>query len=93
MVNSSTNKTLFFLLFTIFSLLAACRPTRNLVYFSDLKENDSYRTKVNKETALQIQPDDLLAIRISSLNAESNALFCKRQQLLHQPPPLNKPWQ
>jgi polysaccharide export outer membrane protein len=75
MVNSSTNKTLFFLLFTIFSLLAACRPTRNLVYFSDLKENDSYRTKVNKETALQIQPDDLLAIRISSLNAESNALF------------------
>ena len=54
---------------------ASCRPSRNLVYFSDLKNSENYQTKVQNEAALRIQPDDLLSIRLNSLSQESNALF------------------
>jgi polysaccharide export outer membrane protein len=56
-------------------LLAACNPTRNLVYFSNLKENDRYQTPPEAPIELLLQPNDLVSIRVSSLNAESNALF------------------
>lgn len=54
---------------------ASCGPTRNLVYFSDLKSSENYRTTVNTVPIIRLQPNDLLSIRISSLSKESNALF------------------
>ncbi|RZK36183.1 MAG: sugar transporter [Hymenobacter sp.] len=72
MTNSTTTKILSFLLLSLF---CACRPTRNLVYFSDLVGNDSYQARVSQVAEIKIQPNDLLAIRVSSLNAESNAIF------------------
>ncbi|MVN77238.1 sugar transporter [Hymenobacter sp. HMF4947] len=67
-----TNCVLFSLLLLAF---ASCRPSRNLVYFSDLNNSENYQTKVQNEAALRIQPDDLLSIRLNSLSQESNALF------------------
>ena len=61
----------FFLLLFCFS----CRPSRSLVYFKDLKESENYRTTVTNAEALRFQPGDLLNIRVSSLNQESDELF------------------
>lgn len=55
--------------------LASCSPARNLVYFSDLKSSEDYNTVVKNAMVLRIQPNDLLSIRLTSLNPESNELF------------------
>ncbi|TPG65660.1 sugar transporter [Hymenobacter nivis] len=56
-------------------LFVACGPTRNLVYFSDLKGNENYKTTIENNSEVRIQTNDLLSIRLTSLNPESNALF------------------
>ncbi|MEJ7663187.1 MAG: polysaccharide biosynthesis/export family protein [Hymenobacter sp.] len=45
------------------------------MYFKDLKESEDYRTTVKNAEVLRFQPDDLLNIRVSSLNRESDELF------------------
>lgn len=56
-------------------LACACRPGRDLVYFSDLKEEVTFLGPVDSSTEPRIQPNDQLSITLSSLNPESNALF------------------
>jgi polysaccharide export outer membrane protein len=68
-----TIKALVFLHFCF--LTFSCTPSRNLVYFSDLKNSEHYKTEIKNSTEIKIQPGDLLSIRLISLNAESNALF------------------
>jgi len=63
------------LLLTLLLQLTSCGPARNLVYFSDLKNTEDYNTVVKNATVLQIQPNDLLSIRLTSLNPESNEMF------------------
>jgi polysaccharide export outer membrane protein len=58
-----------------FVLLTSCSPTRNLVYFNDLKGQGIYTENITNKVAPLIQADDLLNIAVSSLNAESNLLF------------------
>jgi polysaccharide export outer membrane protein len=48
---------------------------RNLVYFSDLPTSSSFEAPIKNYSQPKIQPDDLLSITVSSLNAESNVLF------------------
>lgn len=48
---------------------------RNLVYFSDLQNSSKNETPIQNYIQPKIQPDDLLSISVSSLNAESNMLF------------------
>lgn len=60
-------------------IITSCADNRNLVYFSDLKNQntDSY-TNINKalvQSEPKIQPNDLLNIRVTTLSPESNALF------------------
>jgi polysaccharide export outer membrane protein len=60
-------------------IASSCADNRNLVYFSDLKNQntDSY-TNINKalvQSEPKIQPNDLLNIRVTTLSPESNALF------------------
>ena len=67
-----------FMLFFII-IAGSCADNRNLVYFSDLKNEgaDSY-TNINKvlvQSEPKIQPNDLLNIRVTTLSVESNALF------------------
>ena len=64
----------FFILISLLGFVA-CGPTRNLVYFSDLKNNENYKTAAENNAEIRIQPNDLLSIRLTSLNPESNALF------------------
>lgn len=56
-------------------VLASCRPTRNLAYFSDLQEQQVYAEQIAKSSEPVIQPDDLLSITVTSLNPEANSLF------------------
>ena len=64
-----------FCLWACLVLVTACSPTRNLVYFSDLKEKGIYTEAITNNSAPLIQPDDLLSITVSSLSPESNQLF------------------
>ncbi|TGD82219.1 polysaccharide biosynthesis/export family protein [Hymenobacter wooponensis] len=72
-MSSPTTRLILFLLIVVSS--TACRPTRNLVYFSDLKNNDNYKVDVSANSELRFQPNDLLSIQLISLSQESNALF------------------
>lgn len=57
-------------LFMFFS----CKSNQNLIYFNDLKESE-YKTKIESRSKPRIQADDMLAISVSTLSPESNALF------------------
>lgn len=63
-------------LFLVCSLLfVSCQPQRNLVYFSDASSNSSVSSKILNKGETKIQQSDVLNITVSSLSAESNALF------------------
>lgn len=53
----------------------SCGTGRNITYFSDLKESETYTSTISNKVDPVIQPDDLLSITLSSLNPESNVLF------------------
>jgi polysaccharide biosynthesis/export protein len=56
-------------------LITSCGPTRNLAYFSDLKEQTSYSEEIKNVTTPFIQPNDLLSITVSSESPESDLQF------------------
>lgn len=60
--------------FLIVASISSC-ASRNLVYLSDLPPGSNFEAKIANYTQPKIQPDDLLNITVSSLNAESNVLF------------------
>lgn len=60
-------------LITLF-FFSSC-ATRNLVYFSDLQQENINTEPVINAIDPQIQPVDLLSITVSTLNPESNLLF------------------
>ncbi len=51
----------------------SCNATKNVVYFENLKDTTFYSG--NSETQFLIEPNDILGISISSLNAEASAIF------------------
>ena len=64
----------FYLFFAIF--LIGCGPQRNLVYFSNIDDEDINKTVAIENVVIPtIQPDDLLNIQVKTLSAESNLLF------------------
>ncbi|WP_423149599.1 polysaccharide biosynthesis/export family protein [Rubrolithibacter danxiaensis] len=64
------------LIIILFGFLAfsSC-SRRNLVYFNDLPQQSTYTSNILNLTEPKIQSGDILNIRVSSLNAESNAIF------------------
>ncbi|WP_210463534.1 polysaccharide biosynthesis/export family protein [Rufibacter roseolus] len=58
-------------------LITSCSPSKNLVYFEDLKNISSTETNTDISNANEpkIQSGDILGITVSSLNPESNILF------------------
>ncbi|MBC5773003.1 polysaccharide biosynthesis/export family protein [Pontibacter sp. KCTC 32443] len=56
-------------------LVTSCGPTRNLAYFSDLKEQTSYSEEITNLAVSKIQPNDLLSITVSSKSPESDLQF------------------
>ena len=59
----------------IFLAISACGPSRNITYFSNLKNTGNTTEEIKNRTDPKIQPDDLLSITVSSLNPEANLLF------------------
>lgn len=65
-----------FLWIPLILLTVGCGPNRDIVYFSNLEENDiNEPTLIENVVVPTIQPDDLLSITVNSLSAESNILF------------------
>lgn len=64
------------LLFSVVLVLVGCGPSRNLVYFSNIENDDLFKQEeIDNEMIPTIQPDDLLNIDVITLSAESNMLF------------------
>lgn len=59
----------------IIIFLTSCSAGRNLSYFSDLGDTAQNQTPIQNSAEPKIQPDDLLGITVSSMNAETNLLF------------------
>jgi polysaccharide biosynthesis/export protein len=62
-------------LFALLLAVSSCGPTRNLAYFSDLKEQTTYSEAIKNITVSKIQPNDLLSITVSSESPESDMQF------------------
>ncbi|WP_162425980.1 polysaccharide biosynthesis/export family protein [Pontibacter pudoricolor] len=62
-------------LLAVLLAFSSCGPTRNLAYFSDLKEQTTYSEEIKNITVSKIQPNDLLSITVSSESPESDAQF------------------
>lgn len=57
-------------------ITVACGPQRDLVYFSNLEDEDINKPEVIQNVVIPtIQADDLLSIEVVTLSAESNMLF------------------
>lgn len=57
-------------------ITVGCGPQRDLVYFSNIEEEDVSEARVIENVVVpSIQPDDLLSIQVITLSAESNMLF------------------
>lgn len=66
----------FFYFVLILAVVSSCKPSRDLVYFSNLEESDIDTTKtITNLVTPTIQPDDVLGITVNSLSVESNMLF------------------
>jgi polysaccharide biosynthesis/export protein len=62
-------------LFALLLAASSCGPTRNLAYFSDLKEQATYSEEIKNIAVSKIQPNDLLSITVSSESPESDMQF------------------
>lgn len=62
--------TLFFL-----CILSSCSSYRKIPYFHDLDKINPSSEQIDNYTPLTIQPEDILAINVSSLNPEASAVF------------------
>ncbi len=63
------------LLLTITLLLQSCATKRNLVYFSNLSDSTAYQEAIQNQVQPKIQPGDALAIKVTTLNPQSNILY------------------
>ncbi len=67
----------FFLLLCCFSLIAlflsSCVNTKKVVYFNNVSDTTFYSQNAQKQNP--IEPNDILSITVSSLNAEASAAF------------------
>lgn len=61
--------------FVVTLLLGSCAAKKNLTYFNDLPEKEREVLVVTNKTQPRIKPDDVLSIKVSTLNAEANTLF------------------
>lgn len=69
-----THPLLVFLLVVII-FISGCAEKRNLVYFSDVQQNDAFQMAITNSHEPQIQSGDILAITVSTLDPTSNAMF------------------
>ncbi len=68
-------KKLIYLSITLFFLTSCGVKYKTIPYFVDLPLSESMSEDINNHTVLRVQKDDILAITVSSLNADANAIF------------------
>ena len=56
-------------------MVFSCTSNRSLTYFGNIKEMNIYTEPINNVVEPVVQTNDLLAITVNSLSAESNVLF------------------
>ncbi|MGF7232883.1 polysaccharide biosynthesis/export family protein [Arachidicoccus sp.] len=56
-------------------LLTSCATKRNLVYFSNLPDSTIYQQAIENQVQPKIQTGDALAIKVTTLNPQSNILY------------------
>ena len=61
------------LLVIVFSF--SCTPYKSVPYFQDLKPDSVLKEKITNFSQLTVQPGDLLAMNVTSLNHEADAVF------------------
>jgi polysaccharide biosynthesis/export protein len=72
----SLNRTPFrFLLFLLVIATSSCRSYREIPYFQDVNRSGVTQEAINNYSPLIIQPNDILGINVSSLNADASAAF------------------
>jgi len=54
---------------------SSCNSYKRATYFQDLNRESTTRETIKNFSPISIQPEDVLAISISSLNPESSAIF------------------
>ena len=63
-------------LITAFVLgLSSCVAHKDLLYLNDLPQNVNITENIGNETDIQVQPEDLLSISVSSYNADASKPF------------------
>src|SRR5690606_31733173 len=70
-----SSKSYFLCFFIAGLLLTGCAEKRNLVYFSDVQQSEAFQMAITNSHEPKIQPGDILAITVSSLDPTSNAMF------------------
>lgn len=65
--------TLFFATLIFFNF--SCTEYKNIPYFQDISKDSVTVENINNYTPLTIQPGDLIAFHVSSLNADASAMF------------------
>ncbi len=64
-----------FLFFSLVLLLSSCVTHKELLYLNDLPENVNMVQNINNDTDMRVQPEDLLAISVSSYNTDASKPF------------------
>lgn len=66
----------FFLYLLLASIIfPSCATKRNLVYFSNLPDSTMYKEAIENQVQPKIEPGDALAIKVTTLNPQSNILY------------------
>jgi len=65
----------YLLLFYLISLNFSCSEYKNIPYYQDLNVPNYYEENINNYSQLKIQPGDILAINVSSVNPEAASVF------------------
>lgn len=63
------------LLLLLTTVFCSCSPYKQVAYFQDINRLEPTKETVTSKFALTIQPDDILGISVSSLNADASAVF------------------
>lgn len=74
MLNKIINSYFFFILLGC-SLFSSCTSYKEVPLFQDLPQNGELRESITNYSPMIVQKNDILSIRVSSLNAEASALF------------------
>lgn len=63
------------LILTVTLMFSSCATKRNLVYFSNLPDSTAYTEAIQNQIQPKIEVGDALAIKVTTLNPQSNILY------------------